>query len=161
MKNKSTKSKLRVLGVGAVIISAFFIGKFAMAGIFGTHTLFSEVVGTVVVNGEPIEGAVVKQNVSRGHREAFTQTTETGPDGSFQFDEVSSSKKLLDFLPGEMVVQQEIEIIHDDQMFQGWIFTKRDGLTGSESDGERFKLVCDIAREPDFDGKYFGICRLI
>ncbi len=132
-----------------------------MAGIFGSKTLFSAVTGQVVVNGEAVAGAEVEQKAQDSSGDPVVRTTKTGPDGRFQFDEITVSKGLLGFLPSEVVVQQEITITHEGKAVTGWQYTKRDGAPGSESAGKEFSLVCDVSNEADITDNYYGVCRLL
>jgi len=148
--------------IALVLSLAFFSkGSVAMAGIFGSHTLFSAVTGQVVINGESIANTTVRQMVRRGDGEMLINETQTDSNGFFKFEEVKASKGILDFLPSEMVVQQELKIVHEGTELQGWLYTKRDGIQGSETSGGEFSMICEVNKEADFTDNYFGICSLV
>ena len=132
----------------------------ALGGWLGAHTLYSGVSGQVFMEGQPVANLVVEQKVWRSTHKKHVQTTQTNDQGFFKFDEVKQNKGLLDLLPGEIVIQQEIHITYQEKPIKAWVFTKRDGKKGSETSQKDFSLVCELTRKPELTGNYYGICQL-
>ena len=132
----------------------------AMAGIFGTNTLFSDVEGVVTINGKPCVAAKIEEKVYNSNGDEITATTQTDERGHFRFMEVSENKGLLSFLPGEFVATQRLVIYHEGIEYLGWANTKRSPEPNSESDGKPLSMICDLDKKPEEDDKYTGICRL-
>jgi len=85
----------------------------------------------------------------------------TGSDGKFSFPEVTKSKGLFSFLPGEFVASQELIIRFEGREYQGWISTKRSMEANSETGGRPFELICNLNEDPDYHDKSFGVCQLV
>lgn len=132
-----------------------------MAGLFGSNTLFSEVSGKVVIDGEAVSGALIEQWTKNSSGVAIERSMTTDESGEFHFSEISQSKGIADLLPSAFVCQQEINITHNGKKLTGWLYTKNDPSPGSETDGKEFSLVCDVGTEADYAGGYYGVCRLV
>jgi len=132
-----------------------------MAGIFGSKTLFSAVTGVVQLEGKPCVGAQIEQSVSDGGGERIETEKVTGSDGKFSFPEITKSKGLFSFLPGEFVASQELIIRFEGREYQGWISTKRSMEANSETGGRPFELICNLNEDPDYHDKSFGVCQLV
>lgn len=159
MKIRSIKPiNLSVAFVGLILMT---IEANAMAGIFGSKTLFSELTGTVVIGGEPCVGARLVQTVSDGGGEKINAETTTDTDGKFDFSDISKKKGFLSLLPGEFVAAQQILIHYEGREYQGWISSKRSPEPNAESDGNPFELVCDLDQDPQYSENHFGVCRLV
>lgn len=158
-QRKSLRHSLVIALFIPILISC--TGSEAMAGIFGSKTLFSAVSGKIVNNGEAVAGVAVEQRAQDSNGKPVVHTTNTAADGSFHFEEITTKKGFLDYLPSAVVVQQEINIAYDGNTLTGWKYTKSNRLSGSESAGKQFLLICDVSNEADFTDNYYGICRLV
>lgn len=135
-------------------------GANAMAGLFGSNTLFSPVEAVVTIEGNPCENARIVQKVYKANSEEIVAETVTDQSGQFSFDEVAESRGLLSLLPGEFVATQRLVIYCDNKEYLGWANTKRSPELNSESNGQPMSLVCDLSKAHEEDDEYSGICRL-
>lgn len=135
-------------------------GVNAMAGLFGTNTLFSPVEGVVTIDGKPCENARVVQSAKRTNKNEIITETETDQSGRFSFAEVSEGKGLSSFLPVQFVAKQRLFIYCDNKEYLGWVNTKFNPEINSESEGKPMSLVCDLSKSPEEEDEYAGICRL-
>jgi len=128
--------------------------------LFGTNVLFSEVSGTVVLNGKPVEGATVVQvTLWSKPGEVPDNTVTTDKNGQFSFPEISRSAGFSNLLPGEITIVQKINIEFEGREYRGWLNTK----TNYEREGERnrpLRFICDLNHTPSNTGDDFGVCRL-
>lgn len=153
-------TNIRNLGLLLTSFLLLFFGVDAMAGIFGSNTLFSEVEGVVIIDDKPCSAAKIEQKVYMANNKEITNVTNTSEDGRFSFQEISQSKGLFSFLPSEFVATQRLVIHLDGKEYLGWANTKRSPEQNSESNGKAFSLICDLSKKPEEDDKYQGICRL-
>ena len=155
----STKN-IRRLGF---ILAGFLLLTFkvnAMAAIFGTNTLFSEVDGFVTLDGKPCISAKITQTIFKTNGKEISTNKLTDDNGYFRFEEISENKGLLSFLPSEFVVTQRLLISYDGTEHLGWAHTKRSAKQNSESSFKPFTLECDLSKKIEKDDKHTGICRL-
>ncbi|MEO9529734.1 DUF6795 domain-containing protein [Roseibium sp.] len=128
--------------------------------LFGTNVLFSEVSGTVVLDGKPVEGARVVQITLWSKPGAVPENTvTTDKNGQFSFPEISRSAGFSNLVPGEITIVQKINIEFDGKEYRGWLNTK----TNYEREGERnrpLRFICDLNHTPSNTGDDFGVCRL-
>jgi hypothetical protein len=149
------------LSFAIAILVIISIEANAMASIFGSKTLFSELNGTVVIGGKPCIGARLLQSVSDGGGEEINVETTTDSDGKFNFPEISKNKGILSLLPGEFVAAQQLLIQYEGREYEGWISTKRNSEANSEANGLPFQLVCELEKKAEYGEDHFGVCRLI
>ncbi|WP_028225395.1 carboxypeptidase-like regulatory domain-containing protein [Paraburkholderia ferrariae] len=130
-------------------------------GLFDPLVLFSEVHGTVLKDGKPVAGAEVVQKVvwSDNEDEIPSQRAITDPGGAFSFPAVERRSVLLHLLPHQPVVIQKIVIRYQGAEYEAWRHTKGSYEINSELDGRPLKLVCELSRQPDFEGTHYGICK--
>ena len=126
--------------------------------------LFSEVRGVVVRDGVPVSGAQVHRRYKWGEKSG-SDTTATDASGAFHLAEMYG-KSFLGFLPGEVVIDQTIDIVHEGKTYEAWVFFKRNYDPNGEMNGKPLKMRCDLAvtparteTGPGGEG-YFGMCRL-
>jgi hypothetical protein len=155
---RSSASRYRLVLLVAAVISVV-LGTNAMA-LFGTNVIFSEVSGTVIKNGKPVEGAKVLQiTLWSKPGEVPEKAVLTDKNGQFSFPEISRPAGFSNFLPGEITIVQKINIEFDGKEYRGWLNTK----TNYEREGERnrpLRFICDLDHTPSNTGDDFGVCRL-
>jgi len=130
-------------------------------GLFDPLVLFSEVHGAVLKDGNPVAGAEVVQKVvwSDNADEIPLQHAVTDPKGAFQFPVITRRSVLLQLLPHQPVMVQKIVIRYGGAEYEAWRHTKEDYELNSELDGRPLSLVCELSRQPDFEGTHYGICK--
>lgn len=130
-------------------------------GFFGTNYLFSDVNGTVVMNGVPVEGADVTQVTlwkKAGNLPVVKSTTDS--QGRFSFPAITRSAGVSNLIPGEIAIVQKINISFNGNDYRGWLNTKHN----FDKEGERgrpLQFLCELTHVPANTGDDFGVCRLI
>jgi hypothetical protein len=125
--------------------------------------LFSEVHGTVLKDGVPVEGAVVRQEVvwSDNKDEISPREVASDRDGRFSFPVVVRSAGAIRIVPHQPVILQKLVIRQGGIEYEAWRHTKNSYEENSELSGRPLNLVCELSREPDFEGTHYGICRAV
>lgn len=136
-------------------------GGYAM-GAPKNWVLFSEVHGTVLMQGKPVEGAEVIETARMSGDDAKNrvQRAVTGADGTFHFPAIVKQLGLLwRLLPGQPVVNQSIVIRFDGVEYEGWKHGKLTFAANTELDGQPLDFVCELTDKPDVVGTHYGICK--
>ncbi len=122
--------------------------------------LFSEVHGTVLKDGVPVEGAQVRQEVVWSDNKGEIPARETISDrnGRFSFFAVERNAGALRVVPHQPVILQKLTIRYNGVDYPAWRHTKNSYGENSELDGKCMDLLCELSREPDFEGTHHGIC---
>ena len=132
-------------------------------GVFDRLVLFSEVHGTVLKEGKPVEGAQLTQTVvwSDNKDEIAPQHAVTDRNGAFSFPVIERKAGLLRMVPHQPVMLQKIMIDYQGVQYTAWRHTKDSYEVNSEMGGKPLNLVCELTREADFEGTHYGICKAI
>lgn len=153
------KKSIIVLSLMVLVL----VGEESMA--FGKVSLFSEVEGVVLHNGQPVTGASVERSY-RWHwgDKQGTDNTTSDSDGTFKFPEITERSFTASIVPHEPVIEQKIMITVDGNSFKGWVYAKHNYDAQGELGGKPMRLVCEISLEPEYRETYgahsaFGICR--
>ena len=155
----------RAMAVG-LLTFAFFVSDIpegSAMGIFDRLVLFSEVHGTVLKEGKPVAGAELLQKVvwSGDEDKSRTQHTVTDSNGAFGFTAIESNAGLLRLIPAQPTIQQTIVIRYQGVEYVAWLHGKGSYNANMELDGRPLHLVCELTRQPDYEGKHYGICRAV
>lgn len=131
--------------------------------VFSRLVLFSEVHGAVLNEGKPVAGAEIVQKVVWSDDEAKNrmQQTVTGKDGAFAFPRIESNAGLLRLIPAQPTIQQTIVIRYQGREYVAWLHGKNSYDANTELDGRPLHLVCELTRQPDYEGKHYGICKAV
>lgn len=132
-------------------------------GVFDRLVLFSEVHGTVLKHGQPVEGARLTQTVvwSDNKDEIPAQQAVTDAKGGFSFPAIERKAGVLRMVPHQPVMLQKIIIDYQGSEYTAWRHTKDSYEANSEMDGKPLNLVCELTRDADFEGTHYGICKAI
>lgn len=150
----------KALSCGALLLLGLFIQEPAMAK---TLYLFSEVQGTVLLGGQPVEGVEIEQEYhwhwKNEHRKNNVKTT---VDGRFHFPAVTAKSLTAGFIPHEPVVGQRITLRYQGKVHKGWVFTKHNYDDQGEVKGRALTFTCELNDEPVAhpETETFGICIL-
>jgi hypothetical protein len=128
-----------------------------------TLYLFSEVHGTVLLNGQPAQGVEVEQDYHwHWGEQKRTTTVTTDAQGRFHFAEVTGTSWTARLLPHEPVIVQRITLRYQGKDHKGWFMAKHNYDRLGEVPGRPLTLVCDLADEAVAhpDTETFGICVL-
>jgi hypothetical protein len=142
---------------GLVLASALILvaGKAFM----GKMCLFSEVKGKVLINGQPVQGAVVEREFRWAWKgEVGKDSVTTGRDGDFTLPAIYRSSLFGSMLPHEPMVRQTILIKNGAQTYKAWLFDKGNYDENGELNGKPIVLSCSLQNEPKQTGEVFGIC---
>lgn len=132
-------------------------------GVFDPLVLFSEVHGTVLNNGRPVEGAELVQKVvwSDNDKENPAQHALSDRSGAFRFPPIERSAGLLRLIPAQPIMLQSITIRYQGVEYEAWKHSKGSYDPNTELDGKPIWLVCELTQKPDYEGKHYGICRVM
>lgn len=132
-------------------------------GVFSRLVLFSEVHGTVLNEGKQVVGAEIVQRMvwSDDDTKNRTHQTVTGKDGAFTFPTIESNAGLLRLIPAQPTIQQTIVIRYQGREYVAWLHGKNSYDANTELDGRPLHLVCELTRQPDYEGKHYGICKAV
>lgn len=130
-------------------------------GLSNQLVLFSDVQGTVLNNGKPVQGAELIQETvwSDNKNDVPQKQTQTDAQGRFHFPEVERSAGAIRMVPHQPVILQKIIIHYQGVEYMAWRHTKNSYEANSELDGKPLELECELTREPDFEGTHYGICK--
>ena len=158
-RNALSPTAAAVLLTFAVLLFAVPEG-YAM-GVFGRLVLFSEVHGTVLKDGKPVAGAELVQKVvwSDDENEIPPQRTVTDETGAFSFPAMTHGAGLLRLIPAQPIMLQTIVIRYRSVEYTAWRHSKDSYDANTELDGRPLKLVCELSREPGYEGTHYGICK--
>lgn len=124
--------------------------------------LFSEVRGTVLMHGKPVEGAEVIETarISANDAKNRVQRAVTGADGTFHFPAIVKPLGWLwRVLPGQPVANQSIVIRFQGVDHAGWKHGKLTFEANTELDGQPLDFVCELTDKPSVVGTHDGICK--
>ena len=132
-------------------------------GLSSRLVLFSDVRGTVLNHGKPVQGAELVQEVvwSDDKNDVPPKQTRTDAAGRFHFPLVEHAAGLTRMVPHQPVILQKIIIRYEGVDYMAWRHTKNSYEANSELDGKPLQLECELTRQPDFEGTHYGICKAI
>jgi len=159
------RNALRAMAAGLLAVAVFVSGVsegWAM-GAFDRLVLFSEVHGAVSMDGKPVARAELLQKVvwSDDEDKNREQHTVTNSNGVFGFPAIESKAGLLRLIPAQPTIQQTIVIRDQGVEYVAWMHGKGSYAANTELDGRPINLICELTREPDYEGKHYGICRAV
>ncbi|WP_259675329.1 DUF4198 domain-containing protein [Burkholderia pseudomallei] len=159
---RGTLRSARVLLLIAAVFPWALQEGWAM-GVFSRLVLFSEVHGTVLKEGKPVAGAELVQKVvwSDDEDKNPTQHTLTDRNGAFGFPVIESKAGLLRLIPAQPTIQQTIVIRYQGVEYVAWMHGKGSYAANTELDGRPINLICELTRQPDYEGKHYGICKAV
>ena len=153
----------RAVAAGLLTFALFVsdIPEGSAMGIFDRLVLFSEVHGTVLKDGKPVAGAELIQKVvwSDDENEIPPQRTVTDKAGAFSFPAIERRAGILRMIPAQPIMLQKILIHYQGAEYIAWQHSKTSYNANTELDGRPIRLVCELTRQPDFEGKHYGICK--
>jgi hypothetical protein len=131
-------------------------------GAFDPIVLFSEVHGTVLMNGQPVRGAQLVQKVlwSDNADKNPVRLAVTDEHGAFHFPVIERSAGLLRLIPSQPMMLQTLLIRYQDEEYIAWRHGKDSYDANTELEGRPIALICELTRKPDFEGTHYGICKV-
>jgi hypothetical protein len=147
----------------AFFLLAFILSEGCAMGLSSPLVLFSEVHGTVLSDGKPVQGAELVQEVvwSDNKNDVPPAHTRSDAQGRLHFTVVVHRPGLLRAGPHQPVVLQKITIRYEGRDYTAWRHTKNSYEPDSELDGKPLDLECELTRAPDFEGTHYGICKAV
>lgn len=123
-----------------------------------SKVLFSAVRGKVLLDDQPVAGALLERTFHWGWKdETGSDRTTTDAQGEFRFGSVQRRTLLGSLLPHEPLIKQEITITHAGRTYTAWAMFKRDYADNGELSGRPIVLTCRLDSEPQRRGDVFGI----
>lgn len=132
--------------------------------------LFSPVKGIVVKNGQPVVGAVIERTCKwnwKGYKNEGDQTI-TDEKGEFSLPGIYSWLSVVQLVPHEPVIHQQILIKHEGETYNAWAHCKHEYGEFAELDiaeavgalhglhGQPIRLYCELTVEPKNHGGGWG-----
>lgn len=132
-------------------------------GAFDRLVLFSEVHGTVLKDGKPVQGAELVETVvwSENEDEIPSQHATTDEKGIFRFPSIERKAGLRRMIPSQPTMLQKIVIRYQGAEYIAWRHGKDSYDVNSELDGRPINLVCELDRAPAHEGTHYGICKAL
>jgi hypothetical protein len=130
-------------------------------GAFDQLILFSEVHGTVVMNGKPVQGAELIETAEWSGNKSPPQRAVTDEKGVFSFPAIQHSAGLRRLITAQPNVWQEILINYQGVQYVAWKYGKLNYDANGELDGRPIHLLCELTNPPSKDGSRYGICKVV
>ena len=105
--------------------------------------LFSGMTGVINYEGKPAANVRLLRKIEGKD----IDETITDENGQFEFKAVYQKKSLLNLLPTEFVIQQDIIAFKDGQEYGMWSGVKRQKEENAESRGEPLVVTCELTLE--------------
>lgn len=142
--------RMIVILMAAIILIA--TAAWAAAKATGPRVYASRAVGTVMHNGEAQSGLIVVRIVTTREAEQ-RQEARTDHDGVFRFPELTGLRNPSDFLPGGVLISQDIRVLLPGGGHKSiWSATKSDFERNTEI-GRPIDLRCNLEKEVAGAGK--------
>lgn len=128
-------------------------------GTFDPIVLFSEVRGTVLKHGQPVQGAQLVQKVqwSDNPDKNPVRLSVSDEHGAFCFPAIEQRAGLRRLIPAQPTLLQTILIRYQDEEYIAWRYSKDSYDANTELDGRAIHLVCELTSEPCLAGTRYGI----
>lgn len=152
------KKRYAALFLFVTLIAITTIG-FAMGFFdFAKVCLYSEVSGVVTLNGKPVAGAEVIRKAWWPDEKLHTDTITTDAQGKFHFAPMYVFSLLSQYVPAEVVIEQQMLIRYQSKDYPAWSGAKRDFDVKNEfEDSKPRTLICELTEEPVIKGEKFGL----
>jgi hypothetical protein len=160
------RSDMDQVKIAKTIIFIFFVSislqsEVYSMSLFSKLVFFSEVHGIVLDHGQPIMGADIERSFKSDWRgKNGVDYTRTDKDGKFHFGAVAESSVLAKLVPHQPVISQKILIKLNGKAYEAWLSGKTNYDENGELNGKPINMICDIATEPSYQNKFYGICRV-
>ncbi len=127
--------------------------------------LFSPVKGKVILNGQPVAGAVIERTYDWAWKnQKGGDSTTTDLNGEFSLPAIHATMILGNLLPHEPVIEQDIYIKHQGKTYEAWHHNKHNYSENGELGGVCLELSCELSIEPQKKTyqhyRYFGISEI-
>jgi hypothetical protein len=127
--------------------------------IFSKNVMFSEAIGKVTLNGVPIKGAQIERYYqwAWNDKEGIDNTI-TDNNGGFRLSLIENNSGISGLIPHEPLISQKITITYNGKEYIAWQYVKRNYDKNGELKGKPISLNCELSKEPEHNGIYYGIC---
>ncbi|GLQ97848.1 DUF6795 domain-containing protein [Dyella mobilis] len=128
---------------------------------FDQLVLFSEVHGTVLINGRPVQGAELVETAAWSGNKRALQRTVTDENGAFSLPAMKHRAGLRRLITAQPTVLQDILINYQGVQYVAWQYAKFSYDANGELDGRPINLLCELTNPPTIAGSLYGICKLV
>ena len=126
---------------------------------FGKVVIWSAMKGRVVMNGQPVAGAVLRRDYHwHWPDQKGADSTKTGATGEFAFPVIERRMILGMVLPHEPVIEQQMTIEYEGRSYRAWAHFKRDYERNDENAGRPIDVTCRLGAQRDRHGEVMGLC---
>ena len=121
----------------------------AMASLAKHYVLFSNISGTITIDGKPLSNAKVVRTVRKAHTTDTELTDETTTDvnGYFSMPAIRQKSVAATFLPMAFGTPQLLHVYHKGTKQEIWSGTKMDPAENAEANGKPLVVECDLTNE--------------
>ncbi|WP_293368951.1 DUF6795 domain-containing protein [Nevskia sp.] len=150
------RARWRIAGVvAALLILSLVTETQAMAKM----CLFSPVRGMLLLDGQPVTGALVKRTWFWHWKDQRGEdSTRADDQGAFSFPAVYGGSFLGGLLPHEPIIEQRIVVDHLGKQYELWVHFKHSYKEGSELGGKPVNLRCQLDGERIRRDGISGLC---
>jgi len=143
------------ISAGAMVLLLGVMQGTAMARM----VLWSAMKGRVLMNGQPVAGAVLKRSYLWHFKdETGSDEARTDANGGFAFPVIERRSLLGALLPHEPVIEQEILIEYQGKSYKAWNYAKRDYNENDENQGRPINVTCHLDAQRAKHGGVMGLC---
>lgn len=122
----------------------------------GKSCVFSAVKGTLLLNGQPAAGAVVKRQVEYQSKDSDEATADAS--GQFEMPALYQ-RSVVKFLPAEFVAAQSLVVEYQGKEYKIWSNTKRKPDENAELGGKPLHLTCELSADLQLHREFGSILR--
>lgn len=110
----------------------------------GKVCLFSNMAGSITLNGKPVANARLVRTVNLSSDE--TDETTTDENGKFELPAIFK-RTISKYLPQEFAANQEIVVHYNGKEYRIWSGVKRKSEENTESRGKPLRVKCELNSE--------------
>jgi hypothetical protein len=126
---------------------------------FGKVVIWSAMKGRVLMDGQPVVGAVLTREYHwHWPDQKGSDVAKTNAAGEFAFPAIERRMILGSLLPHEPVIEQQMTVEYEGKSYQAWAYFKRDYEPNDENDGRPIDVTCHLGAERARHGHVMGLC---
>ena len=120
-----------------------------MAPLAKHYVLFSNISGTITIDGKPVRNARVIRRVRKAHtaNDDLIDETTTDDTGYFNMPVIRQKSIMAGLLPMAFGAPQEVHVYHEGMKHKIWSGGKIDPAENAEARGKPLVVSCDLANE--------------
>ena len=135
--------------ISLLVFSFFTCETHAMASLAKHYVLFSNISGTITIDGKPVSNARVVRRVRKAHttNDDLIDETTTDESGYFNMPVIRQKSIAAAIFPMAFGAPQEIHVYYEGMKHKIWSGGKTDPAENAEARGKPLVVSCDLASE--------------